>query len=123
LLDEEALLAAAYGAATNFVAGVADGGIGVETGLLLAGFGGADFGFGLSQGGIGFGGEALGFFQGEEGRFGIFLGATEVRVDGLDDGDVHVVVLHFLGGHVHGLLGEGWECNKRKKQYEHGDTF
>jgi len=107
LLDEEALLAAADGATANFIAGVGDGGIGVEAGLLLAGFGGADFGFGLAEGGIGFGGQALGFFESEEWGFGIFLGAAEVRVDGLDDGDVHVVVLHFLGRHVHGLLGEG----------------
>ena len=84
LLDEEALLAAAAGAAPNFVAGVGDGGIGVEAGLLPTGLGGADFGFGLAEGGIGFGGQALGFFEGEERGFGVFLGATEMRIDGFD---------------------------------------
>jgi len=63
LLDEEALLAAADGAAANFIAGVADGGIGIETGLLLAGFGGANFGFGLAESGIGFGWPGAGLLQ------------------------------------------------------------
>ena len=44
LLDEETLLAAADGASADFIASVADGGIRVEAGLLLACFGGADFG-------------------------------------------------------------------------------
>ena len=52
LLDEEAFLAAADGAAANFVAGVADGGIGIKAGLLLAAFGGADLRFGLAERGI-----------------------------------------------------------------------
>jgi hypothetical protein len=75
--------------------------------LLLAGFGGANFGFGLTESGIGFSGEAPGFFEGEEWGFGLFLGMAEVRVDGLDDWDVHVVVLHLVLGHVHGLLRDG----------------
>jgi hypothetical protein len=49
LLHEESLLASRYRAATNFISAVADGGIWIETGLLLAGFSGADFGFGLAQ--------------------------------------------------------------------------
>jgi hypothetical protein len=80
--------------------------------LLPAGFGGADFGFGLAESGIGFGGQALGFFESEERRLGIFLGAAEMRVDGLDDRNVHVMVLHLhlAGGHFHGrFLGEGGE--------------
>ncbi len=123
MLDEEALLAAADGAAANFVAGVADGGIGVETGLLLARFGGADFGFGLSQGGIGFGGKGLGFFEGEEGGFGIFLGTAQVRVNGLDDGDVHVVVLHLVLRHVHRLLGDDGQGGNCKEKCGSNDPF
>lgn len=104
MFDEEALLAAVNGAAANFVAGIADGGIGIEARLLVARFGGADFGFGLAEGGIGIRGELLSLLESEEGGFGIFLGAAEMRIERLDSGDVHVVVLHLVGGHVHGFL-------------------
>src|SRR6185295_11557362 len=59
LLDEEALFAAADRAAADFVTRVANGGIGVEAGLLAAGVGGADFGFGLVESGIVFAREML----------------------------------------------------------------
>jgi hypothetical protein len=111
LLDEEALLASADGAAANFIAGVADGGVGIEAGLLLAGFGGADFGFGLAESGIGFGGQALGFFEGEERSLRILLGAAEVRIDRLDDWNIHVLMLHLVLWHAHGLLRRGWESS------------
>ena len=76
LLDEEALFAAADRAAANFVAGVADGGIGIEAGLLLAGFGGADLGFGLAEGGIVLARDGLDLVERDERRFGGELGAA-----------------------------------------------
>jgi hypothetical protein len=48
------------------------------------------------------------------------LGAAEMRVEGLDCGDVHVVVLHLVGGHVHGLLGERARNYKEAKQCQGG---
>lgn len=66
LLQEKALLAAVDGTAANFIAGVADGRIWVQSGLLGAGFGSANLGFRLAQRGIGFGGEALGVGEAEE---------------------------------------------------------
>ena len=80
--------------------------------MLRAGFGGANFDFGLAKSGIGGGGETLGVFEGEEFFVRLFLGPTETgenRFKGL-----HVAVV--MHGHLHlivdgsgRLLGRTWQ--------------
>src|SRR5262249_15009495 len=67
LLDKETLFATGKRTAPDFIAGVADRWIRVEAGLLLARLGGANFGFGLAERGIRFGGKFLSLVESEKG--------------------------------------------------------
>ena len=113
LFDKEPLFAAVDGTAADFVAGVADRGIGIEACLLRAGFGGANFGFGLAKSGIGGGGETFRVVEGEEFFVRLFLGAThagERQVQGVACRRVDAWAFAFDRGGARGrLLGRGWQ--------------
>ena len=102
LCDEEPLLAAVDPAAANFIARIANYGIWVESRLPAARLRGPDFGFGLTERGIGLGGETLCVIKREELTLGQFPGAAESRVNRLHKGDV--VLVHVLLRRVGGRL-------------------
>src|SRR5262249_53779561 len=108
LLDEEALLASTHRPASNLVAGVADGRIRIQSGLLAASVSSTDLCFGLLQGWIVLARELFQLFEGDQRSRGRGLGAAELGKVRLDRRDGAVMVAGVLisllvRGHGHFL--------------------
>jgi hypothetical protein len=97
LLEKESLFAASAGAAADFISGVTERGIGIERGLVLAGFCGTNFGVGLAQGWVAVTGEFLGLLQREQRTLRVFLRAAHARELRFERGALDVVMPLLAG--------------------------
>src|SRR5437016_1316901 len=102
LFHKEALLPAAHGAPTDFIARVSHRWIRIKARLLLARLGGANLRLRLPQRGIRFAGDLLHLLERDQRTFRIFLRSSHPRIGRFYRRHFHLMML-FLRGHLHFL--------------------